>query len=116
MGQVRMGGAVRLLAGIVAFGLAGPAAAADLPEPGYWPGPRPAPGPTPVPRYFPRGDSDASPATRGQAACLDFVPTNAPGDPTYVGSPFGLGKPSYYGFPPPRGVDDPYGRRLGRRC
>ncbi|MFH6785355.1 MULTISPECIES: hypothetical protein [Methylobacterium] len=111
-----MGGFVRLLAGIVAFGLAGPAAAADMPEPGYWPAPRPVPGPAPAPRYFPRGDSDASTAARVPAACIDFVPTNAPGDPTYVGSPFGLGKPSYYGFPPPRGVDDPYGRRLARRC
>ncbi|KMO10212.1 hypothetical protein NS228_05645 [Methylobacterium indicum] len=110
-----MGHSVRLLAGAVLLGLAGPAMAADLPEPGYWPEPRRAPGPPPAPRYFPRGDSDASPA-RVQLPCQGFVPTNALGDPTYVGSPFGLGKPSYYGFPPPRGVDDPYGRRLARGC
>lgn len=107
---------VGLVAGVVAFGLAGPAGAADMPEPGYWPAPRALPGPVPPPRYFPRGDSDASPTTRGDPGCQVFVPTNAPGDPTYVGSPFGIGKPSYYGFPPPRGVDDPYGRRLSRGC
>ncbi|PIK71127.1 hypothetical protein CS379_21030 [Methylobacterium frigidaeris] len=115
----RMGYGVRLLAGLIALGLAGPAGAADMPEPGYWPEPRPAPGLAPALRYFPRGDSDASPATRARPACppgQGFVPTNALGDPTYVGSPFGLGKPSYYGFPPPRGVDDPYGRRLVRGC
>ncbi|WP_432443150.1 hypothetical protein [Methylobacterium aquaticum] len=89
-----------LVAGVVAFGLAGPAGAADMPEPGYWPAPRAMPGPVPPPRYFPRGDSDASPTTRGDPGCQVFVPTNAPGDPTYVGSPFGIGKPSYYGFPP----------------
>ena len=111
-----MSGAARLLAGMIAFGLAGPAAAADMPEPGYWPAPRPVPAPAPVPRYFPRGDSDASAPTQGDPGCQVFVPTNAPGDPTYVGSPFGIGKPSYYGFPPPRGVDDPYGRRRGGRC
>lgn len=43
------------------------------------------------------------------------APTNAPDDPTYVGSSFGLGKPSYYGTVPPPGVDDPYGR-LPRVC
>ncbi|AWN50143.1 hypothetical protein DK419_20155 [Methylobacterium terrae] len=110
-----MGYGARLLAGTIAFGLAGPALAADLPGPGPWPEPRPAPSAPPL-RYFPRGDSDASLGPRVRAECQDFVPTNAPGDPTYVGSPFGLGKPSYYGFPPPRGVDDPYGRRPGRRC
>ncbi|MGX7703995.1 hypothetical protein [Methylobacterium sp. Gmos1] len=111
-----MGDGVRLLAGLIVLGLAGPASAADMPEPGYWPAPRPGPGAPPPPRYFPRGDSDASPITRADPACQGFVPTNAPGDPTYVGSPFGIGKPSYYGFPPPRGVDDPYGRRVARGC
>lgn len=111
-----MGHSVRLLAGAIVLGLAGPAAAADMPEPGYWPEPRRVPGLVPAPRYFPRGDSDASLGTRGDPGCQGFVPTNAPGDPTYVGSPFGIGKPSYYGFPPPRGVDDPYGRRLSRGC
>ncbi|AWB21670.1 hypothetical protein DA075_12675 [Methylobacterium currus] len=110
---------VGLVAGLIALGLAGPAGAADMPEPGYWPQPRPAPVLPPALRYFPRGDSDASQATRAGPACppgQGFVPTNALGDPTYVGSPFGIGKPSYYGFPPPRGVDDPYGRRLVRGC
>jgi hypothetical protein len=111
-----MGDGVRLLAGLIVLGLAGPASAADMPEPGYWPVPRPAPSLPPPLRYFPRGDSDASPATRADPNCQGFVPTNAPGDPTYVGSPFGIGKPSYYGFPPPRGVDDPYGRRVARGC
>ncbi len=112
-----MGYGMRLLAGVIAFGLVGPAAAADLPDLGLWSEPRPAPGAPPL-RYFPRGDSDASvgPRARARSECQEFVPTNALGDPTYVGSPFGLGKPSYYGFTPPRGIDDPYGRRLGRRC
>ncbi len=87
-----MGDGVRLLAGLIVLGLAGPASAADMPEPGYWPAPRPAPALPPPPRYFPRGDSDASPATRGDPACQGFVPTNAPGDPTYVGSPMELYK------------------------
>ncbi len=33
------------------------------------------------------------------------APTNAPNDPSYVGSAYGLGRPSYYGMPPPLGVD-----------
>ena len=44
------------------------------------------------------------------------VPTNAPDDPSYVGSTYGLGKPSYYGLTPPLGVDDPFGRPLLRYC
>ena len=43
------------------------------------------------------------------------APTNAPDDPPYVGSAFGLSRPSYYGTVPPPGVDDPYGRRI-RLC
>ena len=43
------------------------------------------------------------------------APTNAPDDPTYVGSVFGLGRPSYHGTTPPPGVDDPFGRRV-RAC
>jgi hypothetical protein len=107
---------VGLVAGAIAFGLAGPAGAADMPEPGFWRTPRPGPADVPPPRYFPRGDSDASPPTRGDPGCQIFVPSNALGDPSYVGSPFGIGKPSYYGFTPPRGVDDPYGRRPARGC
>ncbi len=44
------------------------------------------------------------------------TPTNAPDDPSYVGSPYGLGKPSYYGFTPPLGIDDPYGRSVLPYC
>ena len=36
-----------------------------------------------------------------------IVPTNAPCDPTYVGSSFGLKQPSYYGTLPPPGYDAP---------
>ncbi len=43
------------------------------------------------------------------------VPTDAPDDPSYVGSAYGLGKPSYYGFRPGLGYDDPFGRPL-RYC
>ncbi|GJD51846.1 hypothetical protein OPKNFCMD_4605 [Methylobacterium crusticola] len=106
---MRHGG--RLVGSLVGLALAGTALAADLPGPGHESGIR----------YFPRGDGDV--ARRGAppwggAACppgRPLVPTNGPLDPTYVGSPYGLGKPSYYGFPPPLGVDDPYGRRL-RAC
>jgi hypothetical protein len=48
-------------------------------------------------------------------AYVTRAPTNALDDPTYVGSAYGLGKPSYYGFVPPLGVDDPYGRPV-RAC
>lgn len=41
--------------------------------------------------------------------------TNAPWDPTYVGSAYGLGRPSRDGLVPGPGYDDPYDRRL-RRC
>ena len=103
-------------------GLAGgPAAAADLlgPEPGAAYG---LPGP--APRYFPRGDGSDT-VLRGHAlparrlGCLPRrvpVPTNAPDDPSYVGSTYGLSKPSYYGFTPPLGVDDPFGRPLLPYC
>ena len=111
--------------------LAGPAAAADLFGPGpssfsyAAPGPEPLPpeGP-PSPRYFPRGDgSESEPLVvvprRVVVRCQPRrvpVPTNAPDDPSYVGSPYGLGKPSYYGFTPPPGIDDPYGRSLLPYC
>ncbi|GEO98627.1 hypothetical protein [Methylobacterium haplocladii] len=79
----------------------------------------------PAPRYFPRGEGevDASglaprPARRRLAGCAPWrvpVPTDAPDDPSYVGSEYGLGKPSYYGFRPGLGRDDPFGRPL-RYC
>ena len=55
----------------------------------------------------------APPLIRGcpPPAWVTRTPTNAPDDPTYVGSSFGLGRPSYYGNTPPPGIDDPYGRR-----
>lgn len=112
--------------------LAGPAPAADLAAPPY-PGQglygggviAPQPEPPPLPRYFPRGDgmeSDSTlplPRRRVRFACTPRrvpVPTNAPDDPSYVGSPYGLGKPSYYGFTPPLGIDDPYGRSVLPYC
>lgn len=98
--------------------LAGPAVAADLSETYGDPGPGSAP------RYFPRGDgTDGSTVAvvkrRVKVVCTPRrvpTPTNAPDDPSYVGSPYGLGKPSYYGFTPPLGVDDPYGRSLLPYC
>ena len=81
------------------------------------------PGLPPAPRYFPRTDGDgaevaAAIVRRRVADCALRrvpVPTNAPDDPSYVGSSYGLGKPSYYGFTPPLGIDDPFGRPL-RYC
>lgn len=82
-------------------------------------------GPLPpsAPRFFPRGDGDDSPGAvplprRLHAGCparRGYVPTNDPDDPSYVGSAYGLGKPSYYGFRPALGHDDPFGRPL-RDC
>ena len=101
---------------------AGPAMAADLSGPPYASG---VPASPPAPRYFPRGDGSepevvvVAPARRLVAACTPRqvpVPTNAPDDPSYVGSPYGLGHPSYYGFTPPPGIDDPYGRSLLPYC
>ena len=77
-----------------------------------------------APRFFPRSDGPDSPGhsrvarLRGLAECAPrraAVPTDAPDDPSYVGSPYGLGKPSYYGFRPALGHDDPFGRPL-RYC
>ncbi len=77
----------------------------------------------PPPRYFPRGEGDSTPprirAGRGRIACIPRrvpIPTDAPDDPSYVGSAYGLGKPSYYGFKPALGVDDPFGRPLLPYC
>ncbi|GJE78780.1 hypothetical protein [Methylorubrum thiocyanatum] len=115
------GGWQQALGALLAVGLLGAsAAAADLPpfEPG------PSAGPLPAPRFFPRGDGDAlsdgPPRLRPRrlAACaprIAPVPTNAPDDPSYVGSEYGLGKPSYYGFRPGLGYDDPFDRPL-RYC
>lgn len=100
--------------------LAGRAAAADLDAP-YGPGPAAAGSP----RFFPRGDGvERPPVHRGLARAAPAgctarrvpVPTNAPDDPSYVGSNYGLSHPSYYGFTPPPGVDDPFGRPLRAYC
>ncbi|SDA30912.1 hypothetical protein SAMN02799622_04859 [Methylobacterium sp. UNC378MF] len=77
------------------------------------------------PRFFPRNDGlDRRPvyAIRSRVVPVGCtprrvpVPTNAPDDPSYVGSEYGLGHPSYYGFTPPLGVDDPFGRSLLPYC
>lgn len=114
-GRQRVLGALIAMAGL----LGTPAFAADLPlfEPGY-------PTAPPAPRFFPRGDGDAlvdgppRPLPRRLVGCAPRaapVPTNAPSDPSYVGSEYGLGKPSYYGFRPGLGYDDPFDRPL-RYC
>lgn len=100
--------------------LAGRAAAADLDAPyGYGP----ATGGSP--RFFPRSDGvERPPVYRGPARAVPAgctsrqvpVPTNAPDDPSYVGSNYGLSHPSYYGFTPPPGIDDPFGRSLRAYC
>ncbi|GAN52465.1 hypothetical protein ABID82_000722 [Methylobacterium sp. PvP062] len=77
------------------------------------------------PRFFPRNDGldrrpvyalRSRPAPMGCTPRRAPVPTNAPDDPSYVGSEYGLGHPSYYGFTPPPGVDDPFGRSLLPYC
>ena len=116
------------LTGLVALGLlAGcPVRAADFFDTGRRSeGPEAFEGATPLPRYFPRAEGDdrvvrrAPVPLRRVAGCIPRrapVPTDRPGDPSYVGSAYGLGKPSYYGFTPPLGVDDPYGRPLLPYC
>ncbi|MDR7035503.1 hypothetical protein J2X36_000238 [Methylobacterium sp. BE186] len=107
-----------LTAALLLLACAG-AAAADLIEAP----PVPQPGPS-APRYFPRGDgSDEAvvlvpprPRLFGCRPRRVPVPTNAPGDPSYVGSAYGLSRPSYYGLTPPPGIDDPYGRPLLPYC
>lgn len=115
-----------LALGILLLGVA-PLGAADLldrppPPPGIGP---PAAGPRcAAPRYFPRGDGEeavarCAPPVRVPVACVPRrapVPTDAPNDPSYVGSPYGLGKPSYYGFTPPLGWDDPFDRAVLPYC
>ncbi|GJE15799.1 hypothetical protein [Methylobacterium marchantiae] len=77
----------------------------------------------PPPRYFPRAEEDSTPrryrAAPRRVACIPRsvpIPTDAPDDPSYVGSTYGLGKPSYYGIKPALGVDDPFGRSLLPYC
>lgn len=98
--------------------------AADIAEP-FPPDGLPGRGAGPPPRYFPRAEGDDGvrgyplPLRRQALRCRPRrapVPTNAPDDPSYVGSAYGLGKPSYYGFTPPLGVDDPFGRPLLPFC
>ncbi|KQO59536.1 hypothetical protein ASF22_07795 [Methylobacterium sp. Leaf87] len=114
--------------GLIALGLlvGWPARAADFldagrPTEGY----EALDGVAPLPRFFPRAEGDDSVVRRAPvprrrvAGCIPRrapVPTDRPGDPSYVGSAYGLGKPSYYGFTPPLGVDDPYGRPLLPYC
>jgi len=116
-GRQRVRGALLAFSGL----LGSPVFAADLPV--FEPGP-PVGAPS-APRFFPRGDGDAEgdrpprALPRRLVGCAPRivpVPTNAPYDPSYVGSEYGLGKPSYYGFTPPLGVDDPYGRPLLPYC
>lgn len=81
-------------------------------------------GPPPLPRFFPREGSESdvvvvAPLKRSVRICRPRrvpVPTNAPDDPSYVGSTYGLGKPSYYGFVPALGIDDPFGRPVLPYC
>jgi hypothetical protein len=80
---------------IAALALASPAGAADLPASssleGSVGGYAAAPAcPVWQPRYG-----------------ISYVPTNAPCDPTYVGSSMGLSRPSYYGALPGPGYDAP---------
>lgn len=82
----------------------------------------PVPQGPPAPRFFPRAEGDSIgerlPPPRRLAGCAPRVapvPTDAPDDPSYVGSAYGLGKPSYYGIRPGLGFDDPFGRPL-RYC
>lgn len=111
---------VRLVLSLMpAFPAASPVVAADLGTLGA-----PVDAPSSMPRFFPRGDGSESEALatrprRGVLGCRPRrapVPTNAPDDPSFVGSEYGLSRPSYYGFTPPRGVDDPYGRPVLAYC
>ncbi|TFZ61314.1 hypothetical protein E4V01_01550 [Methylorubrum sp. Q1] len=114
-GRQRVLGALLALSGLHGSSVS----AADLPM--FEPGPPMA---SAAPRFFPRGDGDAEgdrparPLPRRLVGCaprIAPVPTNAPYDPSYVGSEYGLGKPSYYGFRPGPGYDDPFDRPL-RYC
>ena len=79
---------------VLAAALGSPTLAADLPDP---------------------APLDAEAVHRGAETCplwqprygISYVPTNAPCDPTYVGSTMGLSRPSYYGALPGPGYDAP---------
>ena len=112
----------RLLRVFLAMSLIGsaPASAADLIE--SWSGPDI---PVSPPRYFPRSDGGERRVRRLPApqpialGCIPRrvrTPTNAPDDPSYVGSAYGLSRPSYYGLTPPPGIDDPFGRTVLPYC
>ena len=91
--------------------LGGPGAAADLDRLGVA-----EPSLTARLRFFPRSDGIDRPPVYAVQNRRVPVPTNAPDDPSYVGSEYGLSHPSYYGFTPPLGVDDPFGRSLLPYC
>ena len=114
------GGAALGLALLLGGPAGGPGAAADLDRLGVA-----EPGLTARLRFFPRSDGIDRPpvyAVRSRVVPVGCtprrvpVPTNAPDDPSYVGSEYGLSHPSYYGFTPPLGVDDPFGRSLLPYC
>ena len=123
--RVRAG---RILGVVLAAALIGtaPAGAADLLDGAVGPpvlGDIGLGGPAP-PRYFPRSDGSEHAVRRRAPAPLALgcvprrasVPTNALDDPSYVGSAYGLSRPSYYGLTPPPGIDDPFGRPLLPYC
>ena len=60
-----------------------------------------------------RGWRDERVVVRDEVRCRLGPPVlvNSPRDPTYVGSIYGLGRPSQTGLPPPLGID-PLGRRV----
>ena len=80
--------------------------------------------PSPLPRYFPREGSESDVVAverprRVVRACRPRrvpIPTDAADDPSYVGSTYGLSKPSYYGIGPALGIDDPFGRPVLPYC
>lgn len=116
-----VGRSLRILAAVMLIAPA-PAGSADLLGDAYGP-PRYAV-PASPPRYFPRSDGNErivrrAPPPPVALGCVPRrvpVPTNAPDDPSYVGSAYGLSRPSYYGLTPPPGIDDPFGRALLPYC
>ena len=120
MGRQRMSARTGMMALGFALWLGNSCVAADLDVRGAY-----APETSTRLRFFPRSDGVDRPpvyALRTRAVPVGCtprrapVPTNAPDDPSYVGSEYGLSHPSYYGFTPPLGVDDPYGRSLLPYC
>ncbi|MGV7031707.1 hypothetical protein [Methylobacterium symbioticum] len=110
------------MAAMAALIVSAPAGAADLLGDGFG-APRYAV-PASPPRYFPRSDDSErivrrAPPPPAPIGCVPRrvpIPTNAPDDPSYVGSAYGLSRPSYYGLTPPPGIDDPFGRALLPYC